>query len=325
MTDDLNEQSKTAKAMPDPLSQLQRLQANGRHRRIGRFWRFTRRSLGITALLVVAAAVLFWLFQRGEMPETAIFQGVTYTCERMPETDESSGLVHIVCVDLNAPGIELYTTPVDPTLADNPNWQYRLKTASTVLSENELSIVVNGTQFSSDSYSLTWEGKDWPIRLSGDLAKSNEIMVSNGVLNNAETNQYLLWFEEDLTPHLETEKNTVQSVLPQVKWGVGALGILVKDGKLNRDRPETPDTKTLIGINPETKQLWLATFESASIRVAARKLVEQGALDVVRVDGGSSSTMKIGSAASHMRSGTVMGGWIPTATHFGVRARNLAD
>lgn len=325
MTDDPNDQLKTTKATPDPLSQLQRLQANGRSQRVGRFWRFTRRSFGITALLVVVATVLIWLFQRGEIPETQIFEGVTYTCERMPETEESSGLVHIVCVDLDAPGIELYTTPSDPSLADNPNWQYHLKTAGQVLTENDLSVVINGTQFSSDSYSLTWEGKDWPIRLSGDLAKSNEMVVSNGILNHADTNQYLLWFDNNLTPYLETQKNSVQVVLPQVKWGIGAISILVKDGKLHRNKPESPDSQTLIGINAETKQLWLATFESASSRVASRKLIEQGSLYVVRVDGGNSSTMKISPDASNIRSGTLMGGWIPTATHFGIRARHLAD
>lgn len=325
MTDDLNDQLKAPKATPDPLSQLQRLQANGRSRRVGRIWRFTRRSIGFIALLVLVAAVLFWLFQRGEIAETQIFQGVTYTCERMPDSEESSGLVHIVCVDLNEPGIDLYTTPVDPALASNPDWQYHLKTPSKVLSENDLAVVINGTQFASDSYSVTWDGKVWPIRLSGDLANSNEMVVSEGALNNADTNQYLLWFDQDLTPHLESKKNTVDQVLSQVQWGVGALSIPVLNGMLIRDQPDPPDKKTMIGIDSENKRLWLVVFESASNRVAARKLIELGAVDAVRVDGGSSSTMTIGPDASNVRSGTVTGNWIPTATHIGVRARPLEN
>src|SRR5215469_11558807 len=42
-----------------------------------------------------------------------IFSGVTYGCERLERTEEGHGVLHWVLVELDAPGIELYVTPLD--------------------------------------------------------------------------------------------------------------------------------------------------------------------------------------------------------------------
>ena len=46
---------------------------------------------------------------------TEIFKGITYGCERLEPSEEGSGFVYWVRVDLTAPGIDLYVTPKDPT------------------------------------------------------------------------------------------------------------------------------------------------------------------------------------------------------------------
>jgi len=55
-----------------------------------------------------------------------IFEGITYGCERLEPSEEGSGFVRWVRVDLTAPGIELYVTPKDPT-AVSQGWDYRLR------------------------------------------------------------------------------------------------------------------------------------------------------------------------------------------------------
>lgn len=309
-------------ASPDPLNLLQRFHASGNNRH--RFWRRARRIFGILLLFMVAVGIYVWLIQRDVVAETEIFQGVTYTCERMPETEESGGLVHLVRVDLNAPGIELYTTPIDPSVT-SPDWEYRLKIPSEVLNENDLAVVINATQFSSDSVSFELSGKEWPIRLSGDLARSKEMIVSDHVLNGADRNHPLLWFEDDLTPHLELEKDPPPEVISRARWGIGARGVLVKGGTLQPDHEDGPDALTLVGISPGEKILWLAVFEKASPRAAANVLITRGAMDVVRVDGGDSSSIAIGAEARNIRPGIIQNGWMPVACYFGVRARPIGD
>jgi hypothetical protein len=46
---------------------------------------------------------------------TEIFEGITYGCKRLDATEEGSGLVHWVSVNLAAPGIELFVTPLEPS------------------------------------------------------------------------------------------------------------------------------------------------------------------------------------------------------------------
>src|ERR1043166_2298120 len=79
-------------------------------------------ALGLPALI---AGAFLW-DRRGPQAATEIFQGVVYGCERLAPTEEGSGLLHWVRVDLTAPGIELYVTELDPD-AVAQGWQYRLR------------------------------------------------------------------------------------------------------------------------------------------------------------------------------------------------------
>ena len=64
----------------------------------------------------------------------------------------------------------------------------------------------------------------------------------------------------------------------------------------------------------------IGVFDKASARYAATRLAEEGATIGVVVDGGTSSTMAIGSDARGVRTGTITGNWRPVATVFGFRA-----
>ena len=71
--------------------------------------RLLGRRLSILSLLVLLALVIgsvLWWQRRGPQPATEIFAGIVYGCERLVATEEGSGLLHWVRVDLAAPGIE---------------------------------------------------------------------------------------------------------------------------------------------------------------------------------------------------------------------------
>jgi len=84
-----------------------------------------KRVCRFVAFFVVLGAFLhgdFWEQGHPHQP-VKIFAGVTYCCERLAVTQEGGGLVHWVRIDLAAPGVELYVTPLDPAAtARGPEW-----------------------------------------------------------------------------------------------------------------------------------------------------------------------------------------------------------
>ena len=125
-------------------------------------------------------------------------------------TEEGSGLVHWAIVDLAAPGIELYVTPLDPQAVAR-GWQYRLRRIGDVVDKESLAVVVNGTLFGPDS---GW----WPW-MTGDLANGVETVVADHVVSHLWEHTYLLWFDDQLTPHLRPSKPPTTAELSRAKWG----------------------------------------------------------------------------------------------------------
>ena len=72
--------------------------------------------LSLTALLLMAAAVYSYWYHHRPQPEpvnTILFEGVTYA--RQVRTSPRPLVIHIVTVDLDAPGIGFLVTPPQPT------------------------------------------------------------------------------------------------------------------------------------------------------------------------------------------------------------------
>jgi hypothetical protein len=269
----------------------------------------------IVLLMFLAAGLLLggwglWSYH-GPAPEREIFQGITYGCERLPETEQSGGLMHWARADLNVPGVELWVTPLDAT-AQERGLEYRLQHTSAVVREYGLAIAVNATLFSSDS--------GW-IRMPGDIAMSAETVVCDHVVNHVDPNTYLLWWDDQNIAHLELTKPPSAAVLAKAKWAIGAEGPLLHPGFAWNET--TTNWRTAIGADPQRKLVWVVCFDKASLTFVSRALARLGATIGVGVDGGSSMAMVIGSGAKNVRPGTVTGNWRPVATQFGFKARAL--
>jgi hypothetical protein len=247
------------------------------------------------------------------MPPVEIFRGVTYECTRLPESAEGGGLAHIVRVDLAAPGIELYLTPIDPVAAEHGH-QYRLAHADPVARQENLAVVVNGTLFKSDSFVL-------PV--AGDWASAGETVVAQNETNHVDPNSYLLWFDAELVPRVEATKPPPQSALERARFAIGGQAVLLRDGRPRLGHAQRPDRRTLLGIDRDKKLLWLAVFERATFQLAATTLASRGAADAIPLDGGGSSTLFLGASRALPRSGCVVGGQRPIATFVGIRANGV--
>ncbi len=245
---------------------------------------------------------------------TEIFEGIIYGCKRVDTTEEGSGLVHWVSINLATPGIELNVTPLDP-VAVAQGWQYRLRRVGDVVDKEKLAVAVNGTLFESDS---GW----WP-RMAGDLANSVETVVADHVVSHVWEHTYLLWFDDQLTPYLSRSKPPTADELARAKWGIGGQAVWLQDGKVWGGSSRSPDSRTAVAIDRQRKLLFLALGQYISPRRLLQDLADLGAKDGMLLDGGGSSSMAIGEGAAGVPAGVLYGGWRPVATHFGVRALRL--
>jgi hypothetical protein len=277
--------------------------------------RLRRRFLLVGPVLLLAALGIYWWNLPQPVAPTEIYQGVTYGCERLEVDEQGSGLMHWVRVDLTAPGIELYVTPLDPQAVER-GWQYRLQHTATVLNEEQLAVATNATYFSSDS--------GW-LRRTGDFARSSEATIANYVVSHVPDSTYILCFDDHLAPFMERAWPPKDSVPRRFRWGLGDQGgPRLWHGQIYPLTPRKPtDARTGVGVDSEKRLLFLTVFENASERRALEKLAQLGAVDGMLLDGGNSTSMAIGDKAHGVRPGVLIGDWRPVATHFGIRAREL--
>jgi Phosphodiester glycosidase len=275
----------------------------------GRKW---LRRLVVSLGALVGGGFVWWDRSGPQVP-TEIFKGITYGCERLEATEEGTGLLHWVRVDLTAPGIELYVTPLDAS-AIAEGWQYRLRQIKDIVDREHLAIGVNATLFTSNS--------GWRPQMSGDLANGVETVVADHVVSHVWEHTYLLWFDDHLKPQLLPSKPPAAAELDKAKWGIGGQGVGLQDGKV-WDGSSSPDARTAVAVDWERKLLFLAVGEYISPRMMLQKLADLGAKDGMLLDGGGSSSMALGKDAERVRAGVLYGGWRPVATYFGVRATPL--
>jgi len=265
------------------------------------------------AAFVVLGACLhgdFWEQAHPHQP-VKIFAGVTYGCERLAVTQEGGGLVHWVRIDLTAPGVELYVTPLDPAAAAR-GWQYRLRPIEDVVEREHLALVVNGTYFATASGS-------W-LRFSGDLSRSMQTLISDHVVTYGPWGASLFWFDAELAPHVLRLSSAAEPVLTRAKWAVGTHTLQLHNGQLVGGGDSTADARTAIGIDQPRKLLFLAIAERISQPRMLHILADLGAKDGFLLDGGGSSAMAIGQGSSGIPATVLLGGGRPVATYVGVRA-----
>jgi hypothetical protein len=220
-----------------------------------------------------------------------------------------------VRINLRTPGIALFVTSKDPT-ALSQGWQYRLRRVADVVARENLAVAINGTVFG-------YKSSGWPW-MSGDLANAVEPVVADHIVSHVWLDTYLLWFDDQLTPHLRTDKPLTEAELVMAKWGIGGQDLWLRDGKVwsGDIRSHSPDARTAVAVDLPHKLLFLAVGTHISPSLMFQTLANLGARDGMLLDGGNSSSMAIGTGASVV-SGAVYGGWRPVATHFGVRAERL--
>ncbi len=284
--------------------------------------RWAGRLCLLAAVLLLGRGGYAWATRARPVPPTPIYRGVTYECFKVPAGREGAGLGHVVTVDLDAEGVELFITPVDPE-AKAEGWEYHLAYPALAAGHHDLAVAMNCDQFRS----RYGRRKSPRIYLPGDLARSGHTLIVAGEVNHIFQHSYLLWFEEQMNPAVQ-RKPPPKDVVERATWAVGSGFVPIKNGRMNPwlDRHAGERTsRSLFGVDRETKEAYLATFEDCTLRLATELLVQRGATDAMRLDGGRSTWLGLGHEASTVRGGTKIGGLRPVATIIGFRARPLPD
>jgi hypothetical protein len=270
--------------------------------------------IGVLLALSIGAPLEGEFTCSGRPATAAIFEGITYGCKQMEPSEEASGVVHWVRINLTAPGIAPFVTSEDPT-AVSQGWQYRLHRVADVVASEHLAVAINGTLFGSKSGRL--------LPMSGDLANAAEHVVADHIVSHGWLDTYLLWFDDQLTPHLGPNKTT-EAELAMAKWGIGGEDFWLRDGRVwpGDYRSHIPDGRTAVAVDLPRKLLFLAVGTHISPNLMFQTLANLGARDGMLLDGGDSSSMAIGTGASVVSPGAVYG-WRPVANQFGVRAEPL--
>jgi hypothetical protein len=156
--------------------------------------------------------------------------------------------------------------------------------------------------------------------LPGGWARSLETIIADHNVNHIDPNSYLLWFEDDLTPHLEINKPPSAELCRRARWAVGGQAVCIYGGQFSKFLNHIPDARTLIGIDAQRKLLFLGVFDCASEVAAAHFFAAHGVVDAILLDGGSSTCLAIGEGATGIVPRTLVYPERALATVFGIRA-----
>ncbi len=300
-------------------------------KRIGRIvWLVVRPILIFIGLLAaIYGGYQVWMHTRPQPDEleTSLFEGVTYI--REVRSEPRALVIHVVQVDLDAPGIGFFVTPGEPI----GGREMKARTTSGFLEEFDLQVAVNGDYFEPWEYFPPWNY--YPKR--GDPVDVKGFASSNGdVYSTGEVNRPTLYISEDNQANFD-------SPIGDVYNAISGNFLLVHGGEIqNQDSVHpyltTPHPRTAIALDQNNETLIIVVIdgrqpnysEGVTMSELAEIMLEFGGYTAVNLDGGGSTDLVIDSTAGD----TVIlnspidqylpGRERPVANHLGVYAQPIS-
>lgn len=258
-------------------------------------------QIGIKPLLIAATTSLLtlplllygWL-HLSRPPRTtqqrSLFQGIVY--KREVRSTPRPLMLHIVTVDLTAPGVKVLVTPGQPTPDDT---EVRARTATEFLIEFELQLAINGSFFYPFHETSPWDY--YPK--SGDRVNAlGQAIANHSSYSPPQSDWPVLCFSANNDVRIETDgecpEGTVQAVAGNTT--------LVEKGNpvgLNSDSPQKAYARVAVAIDKDGKKLWLIAIdgkqplysEGVTIAELTQIILDLGADSALNLDGGGSTTL----------------------------------
>lgn len=272
-------------------------------KRYARVRRIARTSLRLSAIFLIAVLLsligprlytrLYGLLPQPPDEERDLFVGVHYT--RDVRQQPVPMVVHIVKIDLDAPGLRFLVTPPSP----KQDYELSAQTTSDFLTAHDLQLAIN-----ADFFEPWWDNGPldfYPHR--GNPVNALGFAASEGTIySDVRADHSTLFLYEDNRVSFDERIGTVYNA-------VSGVDIIVRDGKPDRvtGHPylENRHPRTAVGLDQEGKFLIVIVIdgrqpgysEGASMPELADIAIEYGAYIVLNLDGGGSTALTISDEA----------------------------
>lgn len=213
-----------------------------------------------------------------------LFQGVTY--QRLARSEPRPLVIHMLEIDLTAPGIDFLVTPGDGTV----ELDLRARTTTEFADEFGVQLAINGSFFKPFHADLPWdfypEVGD-PVDIKG-FAMSDQVAYSEDFLD---------W--STLCLAADHVQIAVGACHPPYTQGLAGNHLLVQDKQIVAPKDEALHPRTAVATNSSGSKLWLIVVdgrqthysEGVTLWELAEIALEAGADFGLNLDGGGSSTM----------------------------------
>ncbi len=274
--------------------------------------------------VLVLGGIWYWYYHRSQPPDEArtLFQGIEY--RRISRQKPRPIVLHIVTVDLSAPGIEFFVTPPDQR-GDRP---LKARTTSQFLNQFGVQLAVNG-----DGFKPWWSRTLWDYYPHvGDSVAVLGLAASRGSVYSSVT-------PSDATLFIsKPNRVTIGKSHGPIYNAVSGLNLMLKAGKsiiTPRFEETEPHPRTAVGLEKSDKRLILLLVdgrqpnysEGVLLPELAELMREFGIWNGINLDGGGSTTLVINGSDGRPEvlncpiDNRIPGRERPVANHLGIFAR----
>lgn len=249
------------------------------------------KKVALVALLLVLVVVAGWFALRLRRPprrdlQVELFQGITYM--RDARSDPRPLMIHIIGVDLAAPGLSFLVPPGD----ERSGMDLPARTTGAFLEEFDLQVAINGSFSEPFDPGTLWSY--YPKR--GDPVNIMGLAISNGETYSDDYPHF---------PVLCISEGDVRISEGGCPMGtVQALAgnrLLLRDGVSVAGDDPTLHPRTAVALDAAGRRLWLVVVdgrqpgysEGVSIAELAGIVLDLGAHVALNLDGGGSSTLVV--------------------------------
>jgi hypothetical protein len=264
------------------------------------------RSVLTAALIVVVVLALalglylFWYDHRPQPASTreALFSGITYI--RDVRQQPRPLVIHVVQIDLAAPGLSFLVTPGDPS----GGHEVRAQTVSEFLSKYHLQLAINGDFFWPWWYYTLFDY--YPH--DNDPTDVNGFAASRGAIYSEEK-------PDDPRPTLYVSQDNRASIdrpIGAVYNAISGLPLIVENGSISDQiKPDEyyagVHPRSAVGLDRAKRVLLLFVVdgrqpnysEGVTLPELAQIAIEYGADEAFNLDGGGSSTLVVEDQQGH--------------------------
>jgi hypothetical protein len=225
--------------------------------------------------------------------ERSLFQGIDY--RRDARSTPRPIMLHIVSIDLTAPGLKVLVTPGGRSADDT---EIAARTTSEFVSEFKLQLAINASFFYPFREETPWDY--YPH--SGDRVNALGQAISNGSsYSPAERKWYVLCFDGNNHAQIESSGKCPEGTAQAVAGNEIVLeqGKSVNSRSSNSSNRDKPYPRVAVAIDQKGQKLWLIAVDgkqplySEGVTIAELTEItrELGAYSALSLDGGGSTTL----------------------------------